>query len=462
MKLQIVFAILFAFALYSECQYIDGSYIIQLKDGSTEAHIEEVIQKIEEYTKSPREDMEITSSSVVLPFVFGKFDKETAEMVSGIESVKLVEQDQVVTIAMPYKNPEDFSIDDEYEDSDDTDSDESDYSDSDESDYSDSDESDSYDSQELEEMDEYNSTLRKPRKFKEKKRYNLDIIDNEQCINGNLIPRSYGKGVHIYILDTGIKYNHRDFRKLKGRGKRAKYGGFDIEPENKGQDQNGHGTHCAGIAGGRYSGVAKKSKLYSIRVLNSDGKGSLSDLMKGMEHAYKRHLSKVGKKKFKGSVISMSLGGEYSETQNNLVNEIVKWGVTIVTASGNDGKDACLNSPGSAGLNINVGAHWYKADGSTKCTKPMYARSNYGKCVSIVAPGVDVLSASIEGKKKYTKLTGTSMACPHVSGVAALMLQKKSLSPAQIKQNILKNSLDDLSDEKDGNHRLFLSADLWK
>lgn len=113
---------------------------------------------------------------------------------------------------MPYKNPEDFSIDDEYEDSDDTDSDESDYSDSDESDYSDSDESDSYDSQELEEMDEYNSTLRKPRKFKEKKRYNLDIIDNEQCINGNLIPRSYGKGVHIYILDTGIKYNHRDFR----------------------------------------------------------------------------------------------------------------------------------------------------------------------------------------------------------------------------------------------------------
>lgn len=105
------------------------------------------------------------------------------------------------------------------------------------------------------------------------------------------------------------------------------------------------------------------------------------------------------RKKFKGSVISMSLGGEYSETQNNLVNEIVKWGVTIVTASGNDGKDACLNSPGSAGLNINVGAHWYKADGSTKCTKPMYARSNYGKCVSIVAPGVDVLSASIEGKK---------------------------------------------------------------
>lgn len=63
---------------------------------------------------------------------------------------------------------------------------------------------------------------------------------------------------------------------------------------------------------------------------------------------------------------------------------------------------------------------------------------------------------------EYTKLTGTSMACPHVSGVAALMLQKKSLSPAQIKQNILKNSLDDLSDEKDGNHRLFLSADLWK
>ena len=82
MKVQIVFAVLFAFTVYSECEYIDGSYIVQLKDDTTEVYIEEVIQKIEEHTLSSREDMEITSSSLLLPLIFGKFDKQTAEMVS--------------------------------------------------------------------------------------------------------------------------------------------------------------------------------------------------------------------------------------------------------------------------------------------------------------------------------------------------------------------------------------------
>ena len=82
MKLQIVFAILCVFALSATSQYIDGSYIIQLKDGATEAHIEEVIQTIEDHTLSSREEMEITSTSSVLPIVFGKFNEETAEMVS--------------------------------------------------------------------------------------------------------------------------------------------------------------------------------------------------------------------------------------------------------------------------------------------------------------------------------------------------------------------------------------------
>ena len=83
--------------------------------------------------------------------------------------------------------------------------------------------------------------------------------------------------------------------KLRGRGRRAFYGGFDIEPKNKGRDGHGHGTHCAGIAGGRYSGVAKAAKLFSIRVLDANGRVSLANAMKGMNHAYKRHLSRVGK-----------------------------------------------------------------------------------------------------------------------------------------------------------------------
>ena len=86
----------------------------------------------------------------------------------------------------------------------------------------------------------------------------------------------------------------------------------------------------------------------------------------------------------------MSLGGGYSRAENNIVNLIVRKGVTIVTASGNDAKDACHFSPGSAGSNINVGAHGYSRKG---CLKPVASFSNYGKCVHIVAPGVQVLSA---------------------------------------------------------------------
>ena len=157
--------------------------------------------------------------------------------VSGLESVELVEQDEVVTLDMPHETLEEISIDDEYEDVDDTNSyesdysdvDESDYSDIDESEYSDTDESDYSDTdeseysdfdeseydyfQDIDEIEEYNSTdLSRSRRFRERSRYNLDIIDNKRCRDKWFTPRSYGKWVDIYIIDSGIKYNHRDFR----------------------------------------------------------------------------------------------------------------------------------------------------------------------------------------------------------------------------------------------------------
>ena len=148
-----------------------------------------------------------------------------------------MEQDEVVTLDMPYETLEEISIDDEYEDVDDTDSDESDYSDVDETDYSDTDESDYSDTdesdysdtdesehsdfdescysdfQDIDEIEEYNSTdLSRASRFRERRRYNLDIIDNKRCRDRWFTPRSYGKRVDIYIIDSGIKYNHRDFR----------------------------------------------------------------------------------------------------------------------------------------------------------------------------------------------------------------------------------------------------------
>jgi cerevisin len=258
-----------------------------------------------------------------------------------------------------------------------------------------------------------------------------------------------GRGVDIYVLDSGVQINHTDF------GSRAKWGKTILTGASD-EDESGHGTHVAGVAAGQKYGVSKMANIIAVKVLGVNGKGITSDVLKGIEFVVKSHNSVVEDAKagnrlnFKGSVVNVSFGTDYSPTMNEAVNAAAAAGVHISAAAGNDNDDACWYSPGSADAAITVGAI-DMAD-----AKASY--SSWGGCVSIFAPGTDILSTYIGSSTTATKsLSGTSMAAPHVAGLIAylLSLQPDSTSydeiidPETIKIIILymssKNTVDGLT-----------------
>ncbi len=225
-------------------------------------------------------------------------------------------------------------------------------------------------------------------------------------------PIHRGENVDVYVIDTGIDTNHPEF---EGR---AIWGANFVDQINT--DCNGHSTHVAGSIGSKSYGVAKKSTLIAVKVLGCDGSGSFSGVLSGFEYSLKRH-----KKNNRPSVINMSLGGGKSSSINRAVSEMVKNGISVVVAAGNENQDACNVSPASAPEAITVGA--------TSQTNQFASFSNYGKCVNILAPGVDILSTVPGGKSR--SLSGTSMASPHVAGVVALILNENpDLNPVAVKK----------------------------
>jgi len=231
-----------------------------------------------------------------------------------------------------------------------------------------------------------------------------------------------GKGVHAYILDTGIRTTHQDFEDRAIPTLETRWAGFSVKECNGDRscalDKQGHGTHCAGTVGGKQFGVAKAVTLHAVKVLGDNGSGSTFGITNSMDW--------VGRKATRPAVASMSLGGGFSQALNDALDSIVEAGIVVVTASGNENTDACGKSPGSAPLAINVGA--------TNSDDARASFSNYGTCVNIWAPGRDVLSAVATGDTDSKKYSGTSMACPHVSGAAALLLSASaSLTPDQVK-----------------------------
>jgi cerevisin len=248
-----------------------------------------------------------------------------------------------------------------------------------------------------------------------------------------------GEGVDVYVVDTGTYIDHVDF---EGRA----FWGKTIVPNDPDEDGNGHGTHCSGtIAGAKY-GVAKKAHIYGIKVLNSQGSGTMSDVVKGVEFAAESHLKKVkdvkdgkGKKGFKGSTANMSLGGGKSPALDAAVNGAVTAGLHFAVAAGNDNADSCKYSPAAAEQAVTVGA-------STLADERAYF-SNYGKCNDIFAPGLNIKSTWIGNKYAVNIISGTSMASPHVCGLLAyyLSLQPASdsayavaeITPKKLKANLL-------------------------
>lgn len=229
-----------------------------------------------------------------------------------------------------------------------------------------------------------------------------------------------GEGVNVYVIDTGTHVEHMDFEGRAHWGKTIPADDVDI-------DGNGHGTHCSGTIAGKKYGVAKKANVYAVKVLNSNGSGTMSDVVKGVEWAVNHHNDQVlaaksgkGKKGFKGSAANMSLGGGLSTALNLAVNAAVEAGIHFAVAAGNDNADSCKYSPAGAEKAVTVGA-------STLADERAYF-SNYGKCNDIFAPGLNILSTWIGSKYATNTISGTSMASPHIAGLLAYFL---SLQPAQ-------------------------------
>ncbi|GGY51436.1 S8 family peptidase [Streptomyces omiyaensis] len=240
--------------------------------------------------------------------------------------------------------------------------------------------------------------------------WGLDRIDQANLpLDGDFTTLGSGAGVTAYILDTGIDYAHDE---LRGR---ASFG-FDAMGDGRsGQDCNGHGTHVAGTVAGKTYGVARKAALVSVRVLGCDGRGSYSGMIAGLEW--------VARNARQPAVLNGSLGGARSAALNNATTALRNAGVLPVLAAGNDAKDACDVSPASAEGAVTVAA--------SNAWDEETSFSNYGRCVELYAPGQDIVSARLGGGS--ASLNGTSMAAPHVTGVAALYkAAHPSAAPAEV------------------------------
>jgi subtilisin family serine protease len=249
-----------------------------------------------------------------------------------------------------------------------------------------------------------------------------------------------GAGVNVYIIDTGIRRTHTQF------GGRA-FVGFDAIGDGQNtNDCNGHGTHVSGTVGGSTFGVAKGVRLFAVRVLNCSGSGTNSGVIAGVNWVTANHVSP--------SVANMSLGGGASSALDTAVNNSINSGVTYAIAAGNANTNAANSSPARVAAAITVG--------SSTISDARSSFSNFGSVVDIFAPGSSILSAWRTSDTATATLSGTSMATPHVAGVAARFLQSNpGSSPATVRNEIVNQAtLNHLSGIPSGtaNRLLFWSS----
>jgi hypothetical protein len=242
--------------------------------------------------------------------------------------------------------------------------------------------------------------------------WGLDRIDQRTLpLNASYAYAYDGAGVHVYVIDSGIRTTHSEF------GGRAAVA-FDVIGDGQnGNDCNGHGTHVAGTIGGATYGVAKGVMLHAVRVLNCSGSGTVSGAIDGVDW--------VTTNRVKPAVANMSIHAGLSPSLDDAIAQSVSTGVTYVVAAGNDNLDACQGSPARAPSAITVGA--------VDSNDQRAGFSNFGTCVDLFAPGVSVTSAYNSGDTAVTVMSGTSMASPHVAGAAALYLSaNNAAAPAAV------------------------------
>ena len=247
--------------------------------------------------------------------------------------------------------------------------------------------------------------------------WGLDRIDQrDRPLNSQYTYTPTGAGVNVYVIDTGIRRTHQQF------GGRAFVGTDTIGDGQNSNDCNGHGTHVAGTVGGSTYGVAKGVRLYAVRVLNCAGSGTDAGVIAGVDWVTANRVAPA--------VANMSLGGGASTSLDNAVQNSINAGVTYAVAAGNENQNACNVSPARAANAITVG--------STTSTDVRSSFSNFGTCVDIFAPGSSILSSWHTSDTATNTISGTSMASPHVAGVAALYLQgNPTASPATVRNQIV-------------------------
>jgi subtilisin family serine protease len=250
--------------------------------------------------------------------------------------------------------------------------------------------------------------------------WGLDRVDQRDLpLNQTYNYDTTASGVHAYVIDTGLLGTHSQFTNRVGNGYNA------INDGRGTTDCNGHGTHVAGTVGGSTYGVAKGVTIHPVRVLGCDGSGAFSGIVAGMDWVAENHV--------KPAVANMSLGGGANQSTDDAVNRLHNAGVTVVVAAGNNNASACNYSPARAANAITVG--------STTNTDARSSFSNYGTCLDIYGPGSNILSAWYTNTTATNTISGTSMASPHVAGVAAIYLANNpNATPTQVRNAIVNNA----------------------
>ncbi|MDQ3407814.1 MAG: S8 family peptidase [Chloroflexota bacterium] len=250
--------------------------------------------------------------------------------------------------------------------------------------------------------------------------WGLDRIDQRNLpLSNSYTYTPTGAGVNAYVIDTGIRRSHSQF------GGRALHGYSAISDGRGSDDCNGHGTHVAGTIGSSTYGVAKSVRLYAVRVLACNGSGTNAGVIAGVDWVTSNHV--------KPAVANMSLGGGASSALDTAVNNSINAGVSYSVAAGNDNASACNYSPARVANSITVG--------STTSSDARSSFSNYGSCLDIFAPGSSITSAWYTSDTATNTISGTSMAAPHVAGVAALYLQGNTgASPGTVRNAIVDTS----------------------
>jgi subtilisin family serine protease len=253
--------------------------------------------------------------------------------------------------------------------------------------------------------------------------WGLDRIDQRNLpLNNSYTYPTTASNVRAYIIDTGIRFTHQDF------GGRAVSGRDTVDNDNDASDCNGHGTHVSGTVGGSSYGVAKGVTLVGVRVLNCGGSGSNAGVIAGIDWVTGDH--DPGEL----AVANMSLGGSFDQATNDAVTASIADGVSYALAAGNDnGANACNGSPASTPNAITVGA--------TQSNDARASYSNIGTCLDIFAPGSSITSAWYTSNTATNTISGTSMASPHVAGVAALILSANpSFTPQQVRDRMVNDA----------------------